>query len=71
MEVMMTTPYERTKAVIETRELLKLLASCDDLASRSAVQAIAVRLLRHYPLDVDLGVSAAALPGLWAAPQHR
>ncbi|WP_320338843.1 BPSL0761 family protein [Burkholderia cenocepacia] len=30
----MTTPYERTKAVIETREFLKLLASSDGVASR-------------------------------------
>ncbi|WP_081069353.1 BPSL0761 family protein [Burkholderia diffusa] len=67
----MTTPYERTKAVIETREFLKLLASPDGVASRREIQAFAVRLLRHYPLDIDLGVSAAALPGLWTAPQQR
>lgn len=66
----MTTAYERTKAVIETRELLTMLASSDDVASRSEIQAFAVRLLRHYPLDIDLDVSAAALPGVWAAPER-
>ncbi|WP_282981655.1 BPSL0761 family protein [Burkholderia vietnamiensis] len=34
----MTTPYERTKAVIETREFLKLLASSDGVASRREIQ---------------------------------
>lgn len=66
----MTMPYERTKAVIETRELLQLLAASDDVASGIDIHAIAVRLLRHYPLDVDLDISAAALPGVWAAPEH-
>ncbi|WP_175701381.1 BPSL0761 family protein [Burkholderia ambifaria] len=66
----MTTPYERTKAVIETREFLKLLASCDDVGGRSEIQAFAVRLLRHYPLDIDLDVSAAALPAVWVAPER-
>ncbi|WP_341774447.1 hypothetical protein [Burkholderia gladioli] len=44
-----------------------MLASADDLASRRDVQSVAVRLLRHYPLNVDLDVSAAALPGVWVA----
>ena len=65
----MTTAYERTKAVIETRELLKMLASSDNVASHGEIQAFAVRLLRHYPLDIDLEVSAGALPGVWAAPR--
>lgn len=64
----MTTPYERTKAVIETRELLQLLASFDGPATPSAIQDLARQLLRHFPLDVDIAVSAAALPGIWAAP---
>lgn len=64
----MTMPHERTKAVIETRGLLQLLASPDGVASRIDICAIAVQLLRHYPLDVDLDISAAALPGVWAPP---
>ncbi|WP_282980819.1 hypothetical protein [Burkholderia vietnamiensis] len=43
-----------------------MLASTDDVASRSHVQSVAIRLLRHYPLDIDLDVSATALPGVWA-----
>ncbi|WP_338326451.1 BPSL0761 family protein [Burkholderia multivorans] len=66
-----TTAYERTKSVIETRTFLQMLASADDLASRRDVQSVAVRLLRHYPLNVDLDVSAAALPGVWVALGSR
>ncbi|WP_319000289.1 hypothetical protein [Burkholderia cenocepacia] len=47
-----------------------MLASANDVANRSRVQSVAARLLRHYPLDIDLEVSAAALPGVWAAPEH-
>lgn len=63
----MTTPRERTKAVIETRKFLQMLASTDEVASDGDVQSVAERLLRHYPLDIDLEVSAAALPEIWAA----
>ena len=62
----MTMPYERTKAVIETRELLQLLAGSDGSAVPSTIHEHARQLLRHFPLDVDLDVSAAALPGVWA-----
>lgn len=68
---MMTTPRERTKAVIDTREFLLMLASADEVTIRGLVQTTAMCLLRHYPLDVDLDVSAAALPGIWAAPTNR
>lgn len=67
----MTMPYERTKAVIETRELLQILAAGGDITKGGLVQTKALRLLRHYPLDIDLDVSAAALPGIWGAPKHR
>ncbi len=66
----MTTPDERTKAVIDTRELLQLLASADEITIGGLVQSVALGLLRHYPLDIDLDVSAAALPGMWAAPRR-
>jgi hypothetical protein len=67
----MTTPHERTKAVVDTRGLLQMLASADEITINGLVQSVALGLLRHYPLDVDLEMSAAALPGLWAAPEHR
>jgi hypothetical protein len=68
---MMTTPHERTKAVTDTRELLQLLASAKEITIDGLIQTVALGLLRHYPLDVDLDVSAAALPVVWAAPKQR
>ncbi|KGS38296.1 hypothetical protein X992_5487 [Burkholderia pseudomallei MSHR5492] len=67
----MTTAYERTKSVIETREFLRLLASSDDDVTRARIRLVAARLLRHYPLDIDLELAAAALPGVWAVPLCR
>ncbi|MGF6871500.1 BPSL0761 family protein [Paraburkholderia sp. MM5477-R1] len=66
----MTTPEERTKAVVETGEFLRMLVVTDSLAISPQVKDLANKLLRHYPLDVDIGVSAAALPGVWAHPKH-
>jgi hypothetical protein len=66
----MTMPEERTRAVVETRKFLRLLAIADDVTVRGRLSEVAGRLLRHYPLDVDLEVSAAALPGVWAAPEN-
>ncbi|WP_341313752.1 BPSL0761 family protein [Paraburkholderia sp. IMGN_8] len=62
----MTTAYERTKAVIEARELLQPLASATGTGARRAVREAARQLFQHHPLDVDLEGSAAALPGIWA-----
>ncbi|MDN7681561.1 MULTISPECIES: hypothetical protein [Burkholderia cepacia complex] len=44
-----------------------MLASANRVDCHGNFQSVAERLLRHYPLDVDLDVSAAALPGVWAA----
>ena len=63
----MTMPNERTKAVAETREFLQLLASSDDATVGLDIREIAIRLLRHYPTDGDLGASAVALPEVWAS----
>lgn len=67
----MTTPHERTKAVTDTRELLQMLARADEITIGGLVQTVALGLLRHYPLDIDLDVSAAALPEVWAASKLR
>jgi hypothetical protein len=64
----MTTPSERTKAVVDTREFLGMLANAEEVTIRGLVQSVAIGLLRHYPLKVDLDVSASALPGVWAQP---
>lgn len=63
----MTTPYERTRAVVQARELLDKLASHDAPVNHHELQDEAIRLLRHYPLDVDLELSSAALPGVWGS----
>jgi hypothetical protein len=67
----MTTPDERTTAVMETRNFLKMLAATDEITIPGLVQSVANGLLRHYPLDGDLAVSALALPGIWARPKQR
>ena len=64
----MTTACERTKAVIETRKLLQTLSSADEVTIHGLIQSVAVCLLRHYPLDIDLEMSASALPIVWAPP---
>ncbi|WP_090690560.1 BPSL0761 family protein [Paraburkholderia phenazinium] len=64
----MTTPDERTKAVRDTNEFLRTLASVDQITIPGLIQTVAVDLLRHYPLDVDLEASASALPSVWAHP---
>lgn len=67
----MTTPNERTKAETDTRELLQMLASAEEISIDGLVQSVALGLLRHYPLDIDIDVSTAALPEIWAAPKYR
>jgi hypothetical protein len=62
----MTTPYERTQAVRRTQELLKELAA-DAPVDADTLRRRAAALLKHYPGPVDLDLSAAALPGIWAA----
>jgi len=66
----MTTPHDRTKALTDTRELLLMLASASEITICGLVQSVAIGLLRHYPLDIDLEVSAGILPGIWGMPEH-
>jgi hypothetical protein len=65
----MTTPAERTKAVLDTREFLGLLATAPEVEIPGLVQSVAVCLLRHYPVDVDINASASVLPSVWARTQ--
>ncbi|WP_175938375.1 BPSL0761 family protein [Caballeronia sp. BCC1704] len=64
----MTTPAERTKAVVDARDFLLMLSNAEEVTIRGLVQSVAIGLLRHYPLNVDLEVSALALPGVWTHP---
>ncbi len=64
----MTTAEERTRAVVGARDLLATLADGRGLYCADLVRTLAKTLLRHYPTAVDIDVSAAALPNLWAEP---
>lgn len=56
----MTTPRERTLAVLQTRRFLRRLANMEDLPE--AIRLEAERLLRHYPGSVHIGYAAVAWP---------
>jgi hypothetical protein len=64
----MTTLAERTKAVADTRDFLEMLANAEEVTIRGLVQSVAICLLRHYPLNVDLNASASTLRGVWTHP---
>jgi hypothetical protein len=64
----MTTPEERTRAVIETRGFLQTLVDGHNISMFDLIRSVAVGLLRHYPHASDLAVSAEKLPDIWASP---
>jgi hypothetical protein len=57
----MTIPFERTRAILRTHELLKRLAAGEEMDADTLRHAAAA-LLRHYPDAYHLEVSAHALP---------
>ena len=67
----MTTPEERTRAVLETRRFLRTLAVADEITVAGLVRTAAIGLLRHYPLEIDICISASALPSIWGDPARR
>lgn len=67
----MATPTERTKSIRDTRELLQMLARAEVITIGGLIQTVAQGLLEHSPLDADLDMSAAALPGVWATADSR
>ena len=64
----MTTPYERTSAVLQTRPLLEELVAGAASSNVGLVSAEARRLLRHYPNLGDLRMTADAFPMWWGRP---
>jgi RNA:NAD 2'-phosphotransferase (TPT1/KptA family) len=65
----MTTPYERTRALVETRKFLEQLSGGRlTSASLENLQNAASALLRHFPEENNLRLSAKVLPLLWAEP---
>ena len=59
----MTTPYERTRALIETKSFLQELQD-SKLTPRvpAAVREIARKLVRHYPSYSEVELAYKALP---------
>lgn len=62
----MTMPYERTRSVVQAREFLEKLRRSADVPE--SVRNEAHRLLRHYPSDDDLDLTASSFPSWWAKP---
>nr|WP_305763955.1 BPSL0761 family protein [Collimonas sp. OK307] len=62
-------PHERTRSVVQAREFLQELARSADVPE--SVRTEARRLLRHYPSDGDLHLTALALPGWWEKPTEE
>jgi hypothetical protein len=69
----MTTPSERTRAVLATRQFLEELCAGDEgLGLPKAVRTSARQLLRHYPGTWHIDMAAVAWPMAWApaSPQQ-
>ena len=64
----MTQPQERTKALVDARELLEILYASEEAIMWDLIRTLAMIILRHYPRDDDIVESAAALPSLWSVP---
>ena len=64
----MTMPYERTRAMIETKTFLQdLLSSSTTPRVPKSVREMARTLLRHYPSHADIQMAHKALPD-WFGP---
>lgn len=62
----MTTPHERTRTLLQTREFLQELTNPEKMPGvPEDVRRQARVLLRHYPLDSNLQVAHLALPHLF------
>jgi hypothetical protein len=67
----MTMPNERTRAVMQTREFLRDLATGNwPTELPLSVQREARRLLRHYPRTHDMQLAHLALP-TWYGPTQQ
>jgi hypothetical protein len=59
----MTIPFERTRAVIQTREFLQALQKTPRVPA--AVRVEALQLLRHYPGLSELDKAHWGAPDCW------
>jgi hypothetical protein len=65
----MTTPEERTYAVLQTREFLVALANTRRIPGISEdIREYAITLLRHYPDAGDMSIAGRACPNWFSAP---
>ncbi|WP_425127809.1 BPSL0761 family protein [Burkholderia cepacia] len=67
----MTTPRERTAAVLRTRAFLMQLSRPSADAVPRDVVLVAENLLRHYPSLADIELTCAMYPGCWEMPVTR
>lgn len=58
----MTTPYERTRALVQTRDFLQRLATLGDDAVPISLLMEAEALFRHYPGLAHIELAHKALP---------
>lgn len=64
----MTRPEERTRAIVDTRRLLRELTSTEaTTAVPDYIRDQARALLRHYPGNSELRLASMALPHLFVA----
>lgn len=54
--------------MVGARDLLVTLADGRGPYCADLVRTLAMTLLRHYPSEADIDVSAIALPRVWAEP---
>jgi hypothetical protein len=67
----MTTPEERTRAVLKTREFLCALTHPTRTPGMpEAVRQQAVTLLRHYPGTGDMSLAHGAIPNWFGPPEN-
>ncbi|AFQ52176.1 BPSL0761 family protein [Burkholderia cepacia] len=67
----MTTPSERTAAVLRTRAFLMALSKPSVNAVPRDVVLAAENLLRHYPSLADIELTCAMYPTCWEMPAMR
>lgn len=63
----MTMPVERTRAVLQTLEFLKMLSVAKGMPAEIKLEA--QRLLRHFPCLGDMKLTATVCPILWSMPE--
>ena len=68
----MTTPEERTQAVMQTKRFLERLCSNGSTSYEvpEEIRRTARRLLKHYPGGAHLDQAAVAWPGSWAGERR-